>query len=712
MQMAAPPKLAWQRHVSKELKRFAREARGHRLRTRVEFAQQCIVIPEGPHQGAHWRPHFQPTSYWILHLMDTLGFRKFRLTGCVQSGKTLNGPVINTLWHLFERRETVIYGVPDVAETGGDKWREELLPVILSSPELRRYLPEKGRGSKGGTPTSIKFKNGATLRFMGAGGGDHRRSHFTAPVVVKTEVDRYDVAGEISREAAPVEQMEARTEAFGDRAFSYEECTVTTQTGRIWTELEKSTNTKLYVKCADCRRLVHPTREHLVGVEHADNVHDAAAEGGFACPECGVVWTGPQRDEMLTINGLVPVHEGQQVRHTAHGSEIVGDIKRTNLLGVSYHAFHNKFWSLEKICRDEWSAIYSRDADDADLKRRQFAWTMPAEPDVFSITPMTLMYVLDRGGSDDVLGVVPPRTRALTAGVDVGKFRLHYVVRAWYENENGLMTRIVDLGTVPVKSAELGIRTAVPAALSDLRDTVLQPGYQDADGQRHAVQMTLVDGGWQGPVGKDKEYLVWNFMVDCVRQSIGGFLMVLGRGQSEPPRTGSYSQPKKTTKNEVLWVGDNCHIRYSSRFTPAFREAGAHAPACYVIANSDEWKSFLHNGMEYPENAHCAVVPFTARTTEEVRLKKEYASHLRAEERVQKHVAGRGAVIVWEHTTKKANHYFDADYYSCVAANVLELPIASRNVRFEYKQDQPLVRPVAGVADSDGNYLATSRSDD
>jgi len=223
-------------------------ARGRRLRSRVEFAKQVIVLPEGPHENEHWRPHFQPYAYHVLHLMDTLGFRKFRGTGCVQSGKTFTLDVIPLAWHIRERKENVIFGLPemDMAET---KFLEEILPVFEASPELRWLLPKKGRGSRGGFATLIKFTNGCSLKFMGGSGKDSRRSGATAPVVIKTEVDRYDQTTEASRETTAVEQMEARTEAFDDRMFSYEECTVTTQDGRIWSEFNAGTGTDLYTQC-------------------------------------------------------------------------------------------------------------------------------------------------------------------------------------------------------------------------------------------------------------------------------------------------------------------------------------------------------------------------------------------------------------------------------------------------------------------------------
>ena len=127
------------------------------VRSRVEFAEQCVVIPEGKHEGSKWSRTFQPVAYVLLSLMDSLGFRRFAITGCVQSGKTLNAIVIPLLWHLFERKESVIFLVPELT-MAEKKWTEEIEPVINKSPWLRmmaygdsrRTSVPKGKGSRPG----------------------------------------------------------------------------------------------------------------------------------------------------------------------------------------------------------------------------------------------------------------------------------------------------------------------------------------------------------------------------------------------------------------------------------------------------------------------------------------------------------------------------------------------------------------------------------
>jgi len=669
------PDLAWRPTVYRELSRFTKNARGRRMRNRVEFARDMIVIPEGPFKDSHWRPHFQPYSYHLLNAMDTLGFRKYRVTGCVQSGKTFSVPVINTLWHLFELRQTVVFGVPEM-ETAGDKWREELLPAIEASPWLRQFLPKGGKGSRGGIATSYKFRNGATLRFMSATGGDHRRSHYTTPVVVKTEVDRYDHSSELSREASPVEQMEARTEAYGDRAYSYEECTVTTETGRIWTELQRGTNTRLFVQCPHCDDWVCPQRKDFVGIEDCGSVLDAKKLGSFKCSSCAALWSQVERRRMLSIDRMLSVHKGQEIVN----GKVKGDVPETDTMSFSWNAFHNAFWSTSKIAADEWNAIYSPFPDEADLKRRQFAWALPSEPEEFDITPLTMQDILGRKLNGLTLGVVPSNTTHISCGVDVGKRKLHYVVRAWTkDDENRVTGHRIDIGTIDVDSDEIGFRDAGPKAFFQFIEKRIQPGYRDSEGNIYPVAFTLIDGGWQGEHAKEE--VIWSIIHRCKQKNIKGVMMVLGRGQSEPPGAGSYVQPKALSKGHVVWIGEQCHARISRKHRVPF-----------MMHNSDHWKSFVHAGCEAPVSSNGSLSHFEPVTSEEKELNRTHAKQLLSEKKVSKFVTGRGQVQVWEKNNRLPNHYFDADAYACSGANLAGVVISQH--RYEPTPSKVKSQPI------------------
>ena len=207
-----------------EFRWFAEASRAPRIRPIRQFAEEVIVIPEGLREGTKYRAHvFAWQGLW-LDAIDSERWRRFVLTAGVQGGKTLVGWVIPVLWHIFERRETFGAGVPTI-EQAGLKWQLELLPVINACRELRDLKPITGKGSKGGKFEELTFQHGPTLKFLAAGGGDEKRSSVTLRGTATTEADRLDVAGEASREAAPIYQIEARALSFEKMARFYAECT-------------------------------------------------------------------------------------------------------------------------------------------------------------------------------------------------------------------------------------------------------------------------------------------------------------------------------------------------------------------------------------------------------------------------------------------------------------------------------------------------------
>ncbi len=164
-------------NVREELQWFLDRARAAKRRTMREFAEEEVVIPDGPFSGRRFRCSRQPYTRLWLDAVDSKRWSRLVATGPTQSGKTLACFVIPLLYHLFEIGETVICGVPDM-DMAADKWREDILPAIERS-KFRDLLPSRGGGSRGGKVESIQFLNGATLKFMSGGGGDKSPARLT-----------------------------------------------------------------------------------------------------------------------------------------------------------------------------------------------------------------------------------------------------------------------------------------------------------------------------------------------------------------------------------------------------------------------------------------------------------------------------------------------------------------------------------------------------
>src|SRR5262245_26022230 len=108
--------------------------RAPRVRTMQAFAEQEIIIPDGPFKGRRFRVARQPfTGLWLAAVdagsgpaglgraVDGPRFRFFATTGPSQSGKTLLTTLVPLTYHLFEIGETVGFALPDM-DMADDKW--------------------------------------------------------------------------------------------------------------------------------------------------------------------------------------------------------------------------------------------------------------------------------------------------------------------------------------------------------------------------------------------------------------------------------------------------------------------------------------------------------------------------------------------------------------------------------------------------------------
>ncbi|REJ65845.1 MAG: hypothetical protein DWQ31_16670 [Planctomycetota bacterium] len=664
--------------LASEIKFFLTAARAPRIRSLREFAEQELVIPEGPYQGQKFRVSTQPFAGLLLDEIDSGRWQKFRVTGCVQSGKTLLLFILPTCYHLFEWGEPVIAGIPSM-QMAGDKWRKELLPAIKANPRFREQLPVgKGKGSKGGSFDLMQMQNGAMLKFMAGHGGDEVRSGFTARVLVVTEADRVDAAGEASREAAPIYQMEARTAAEADNARLFAECTATTEDGFIWQEYsENSTASKIVGQCPHCREWVTPEREHFVGWEDCLSEVEAAERGTFICPSCAACIDDNQRRVMN--EGAKLLHRGQVIDRDG---VITGDPPPTRTLGFRWNAFNNLFWPSSFLAVKEWEAARARDYYSADLQMRQWYWCLPAVPDWSDPVPLTAEQIASRDLADLPRGILPEGTTHISAGVDLRASQLHFVVVAWLADGRG---HVADYGTLPVQTKELGERQAVMAALEQLHQRFLA-GYPGPTGQRILPGWVFIDAGWQTDV-------VRAFVRQRKREGVKMYLPSFGRGQSLPASRGGFVLPTKVTPAKPF-IGEQYYVSWHSKHL-------LHA----VFLNADHWKSRVHDGFAMPVEQPGALTIPKPLTTADQADARVFTRHIVSEKCIEQHIPGRGAVPTWVNESRRANHYLDALAEALAAGHLCGVRVA------EPEPPRPTVATTPQVVVSDEPYLLSDRED-
>ena len=611
------------RAVLNEFRWAAQHAQAPRIRPISEFAEREIILPSGPADTLHFKCDRQPfTRLWFREI-ESGRWNRYVFTGPQQIGKTLVACIIPLLYHLFEVGERVIFGLPNM-EMAGDKWRDEILPVIERT-RYRDLLPAAGGGSRGGTVEAIRFTHGRTLKFMSGGGSDKRRSSYTSRVLIVTEIDDLDSAGEESDEADKLKQMEGRTRAFDDNKQVYLECTVSTTEGRTWQEYTRSTQSRILLPCPHCGAWVSPERADLFGWQDAVTEFEAKQQGQFFCPACKEGWTEPERTAVNHRARLV--HKDQQIDATG---SVSGAQPQTETLGFRVSAVNNAFVSAGSLAQQEWKA--SRDADEDNVERElcQWCWAIPHAPARFAATPLTHTGLMARIVKRPQ-GEVPHDALQLVATCDIGKWKLHWMFGAC---RAGATPHLVDYGVIDVHSSSMPVEQAILTALLEFDELTNVGWIQEETGDRVVPDLKIADSRFYP-----------NEVIEFCRQRSEKCLAAQGHGQKRY-RAKPYHRPKNLSKDVTL-IGLEYHLQWE------------HERQAYVLAvNADFWKSHLHERLATPLDQPGAMTFYNAAAREHLQLVK----HLTAEQKLDDGT--------WE-TLRKTNHWLDCGYNFCAGCHYL-----------------------------------------
>ena len=618
----------------------AGNCRPPRFRSLAEFAESEITIPSGPFDGLRFSLRRQPYVRLLYDAIDSGRWSRFVITGPSQSGKTLCGFVTPLLYHLFEMRERVVLGLPDM-DMARDKWELDLLPVIERT-RFRDQLPQSGYGSRGGTPSLIKFRNGAALKIMTGGGSDKGRAAFTTRVLCITETDGMDEAGERSREADKITQLIARLRSFKEEQRRiYLECTLTTEEGRTWQEFQAGTASKIFGKCPLCDKFVHPERQHLAGWQEAATGQDAAESSAYHCPDCGKPWS--EDDRRLANLDSVLVHRGQEI-DPATGT-IAGEPVKGNTLGFRWTAANNLFSTAGDVGRDEWRAANARDQENAEKELRQFVWAMPYCP-----PKVDLSIIDDRVLARRQIGlserILPEGTVFLTAALDVGQYAGHWACIAWSEAEGGEISgHIPEYGVLEMPASETP-QVAVLQGLRRFRDEIIMPGWRTFDGKELIPSQVWIDARFLRDT-------VFAFCRESREGAQDRFRPSMGYGASQRDFPRMY-HPPRTKSKAIIHVGENFHF--------VFDAAGG---VTVAHVNADYWKTWLHKRLTLEDFG--APGSITLYETRHRHGHLSFAKHIASERLEEEFIPGKGNVQKWVKEGRN-NHWLDACYNACAAA--------------------------------------------
>lgn len=599
--------------------RVCNAIRPRRFRTMRRWAEEEFIIPEGDYQGTKFRAETQPAHALWLDEIDSGNWIEHFLIAGAQGGKSVAGFLIPTMYHLFELGQTVICGVP-ILDLVTDKHLLELLPAIEAS-RYRDLLPLSGNGSKGGVSNLLRLRNGSVLRYMTGNGSDKTRSSFTSPVLVVTETEGFNSISEKSDErVTPLDQLRERTSAYGSRARRYFECTLTTESGVMWTAHQNGSGGTVVFPCGGCGAHIHPERDELIGWQEAQSELKAKEATRWSCPKCGELLEEQQRKTALRSAKII--HRGQTVE--ADGT-IIGPKPETQVLTVRFGASANTFREPGLIGVDEWRIKYQLNQETGEAKSRALSvWTYatPAKDDAIVVDPLDVQRLLVRIG-DNKRGFCPADTFLLTAGIDIRRTQLHWFVIGWTERG----PRLVDFGIERVPSSDMPIADAILSAGEAVQDIFLA-GFPVIDSEQSmSVSRVLADAGWQTD---EVEEL-------CSKDDAWLPSMGFGTGML---RDKKYNKPKHEKSARI--IGNGWHIaEVRGRLL--------------VELDANRGKSALHKALtNEPDSAHALL--FCDASPQDLR---EMVYELTAEVQKDRWKPGVGVVTEWKQIRKR-NHFLDA----------------------------------------------------
>ena len=601
-----------------------------------DWVERHVRLPSGPHAGLLFRHARHPVSLPWFEALHSRKWQRYAITGPGQNGKSLLGFVIPTCYTLFELRETVFVGIPDM-RLASEKWRVDFLPTIEASfPDM---LPRKGAGSKGGEiKDSVTFTNGARLKFMSAGQGDAGLAGATTKNLVLTEIDKYDTAGQVSREADPIRQMEARTNAFRDFGRRIlMECTVSIPEGRIWQEVTSGTDTRLYHPCPQCGTWVSWDRDHLVGWQEAEDELAAVDAARWKCPECEKVFGDEERKAMH--GRTVTAHRGQEI--TPDG-EVTGPAPRTETFGLRWSAFDNPFVSTGRLGQDEWLARHAINQDSAERAARQFIWAIPFEPLDVDLTHLDPAVIVDRQHGTKRASV-PPDTIGIAVGVDTGKKQLHWSAHAALADGSDV---VIDYGEQKTNLEVLGTTKGLIDALEKL-NAYFSAGWSDSNGNRRMPDQVWIDSGYA-----EHQEGVYAF---CRRAGHTVYRPTKGNGSSVYGGGGGYLAPRLKSES-VRLIGRGYHGIWQTK-----------RQVLLIHVDADAWKAEFQSRLKMPPEQSGAIRLYEVADPAE---HADWAAQVSAERQVEAWKEGKRASVKWEQI-RRANHWLDAGYLGSAAAEYI-----------------------------------------
>jgi hypothetical protein len=254
--------------------------------------------------------------------------------------------------------------------------------------------------------------------------------------------------------------------------------------------------------------------------------------------------------------------------------------------------------------------------------------------------------------------MVPPECVKITMGCDIGKYSLHWVVRAWRADGTGF---VIDKGVHDVvnttRNVEEGVDVAIYRAILSHHDQMRQVRYATADKQLRKIDISLYDAGYKT-----------NAVYQACRDIGKGVYPIMGAGKSSGCVKVSFNDELKASRTKK--PGDGWFFSKQKSYN-----------VWLVMADADRWKNWEHDRwlttLGMPGSMQLYGSPATGNEVLSIdeRDHVKYAHHIISETEVEEF--HNGALRRRWRVRNHNNHWLDASYYSDVGASIVGIRVVS-----------------------------------
>jgi phage terminase large subunit GpA-like protein len=392
------------------------------IRSVTEWADKHRILPLTSAEPGRWRTDRTPYLKGIMDAFTDISVRDITIMTSSQVGKT--EALLNMLGYAIDQDPSPAFFVMPREIDASDLSKDRLIPMVTLSPILGNHLTEAEDDL-----TKRKLVFDRMILYLGWANSPAGLASKSIRYLFMDEVDKYPPFS--GKEADPVKLATERTRTFWNRKII--KCsTPTTEKGYIFREYQKSDKCKYYVPCPHCGEYQILINEQIKFPKDKRDPNEIKEKNlaWYECMKCNGRIDDQAKIRMLEHGVWLP--EGRSIDKTG---KITGLVEETERKGFWLNCIYSPWLTFSEIAA-EFLSSQEKVETIMNFVNSWLAEVWEEKSEVVEKKHIELTI------TDYEESIVPDPVQVLTAGVDVQKGHLFYMIRGWgYREENWLIKR-------------------------------------------------------------------------------------------------------------------------------------------------------------------------------------------------------------------------------------------------------------------------------